>query len=120
MWVSPTKTAPVATPWPDAVLTRAHMHVSVIAHVAAAHYAERLPFYRIKQQLARARVALARSTHVALMTQLDALIAPPVVHLKAQVLGSGCEQHVDRCTPLPHLGRKSRRPPHFHGYPWGK
>lgn len=43
VWVSPMKTAPVATPWPADVLPRARMHVSVIAHVAAAHYAEHLP-----------------------------------------------------------------------------
>ena len=42
VWVSPTKTAPVATPWPADVLPRARMHVSALAHVAAAHYGEHL------------------------------------------------------------------------------
>ena len=98
VWVSPTKTAPVATPWPADVLPRARMHVSVIAHVAAAHYAEHLPYYRLEQQLARTGVALARSTQVALMRQLDALVAPLVAHLKAQVLASGYV-HLD-ATPV--------------------
>ena len=98
VWVSPTKTAPVATPWPEDVLPRARMHVSVIAHVAAAHYAEHLPYYRLEQQLARTGVALARSTQVALMRQLDALVAPLVAHLKTAVLASGYV-HLD-ATPV--------------------
>lgn len=98
VWVSPAKTAPQATPWPADVLPRARMHVSVIAHLAAAHYAEHLPFYRIEQQLARTGVTLARSTQVALMTQLDALVTPLVAHLKAAVLGSGYV-HLD-ATPV--------------------
>lgn len=98
VWVSPTKTAPVATPWPADVLPRARMHVSVIAHVAAAHYAEHLPYYRLEQQLARTGVALARSTQVALMRQLDALVAPLVAHLKTAVLASGYV-HLD-ATPV--------------------
>jgi transposase len=100
--VSPTKTAPVATPWPADVLPRARMHVSVIAHVAAAHYAEHLPYYRLEQQLARTGVALARSTQVALMRPLDALDAL-VAHLKAAVLASGYVHldatPVDVCAP---------------------
>ena len=98
VWVSPAKTAPVATSWPADVLPRARMHVSVVAHLAAAHYSEHLPFYRIEQQLARTGVTLARSTQVALMTRLDALVAPLVAHLKAAVLGSGYV-HLD-ATPV--------------------
>jgi len=98
VWVSPAKTAPQATPWPADVLPRARMHVSVVAHLAAAHYAEHLPFYRLEQQLARTGVTLARSTQVALMTQLDALVAPLVAHLKMAVLGSGYV-HLD-ATPV--------------------
>ena len=89
VWVSPAKTAPLATPWPAGVLPRARMHASVIAHIAAAHYSEHLPFYRLEQQLARTGVTLARSTQVSLMTQLDALVAPWVTHLKTAVLSSG-------------------------------
>jgi transposase len=74
------------------------MHVSVIAHLAAAHYSEHLPFYRIEQQLARTGLTLARSTQVALMTQLDALVVPLVAHLKAAVLASGYV-HLD-ATPV--------------------
>ena len=98
VWVSPAKSAPVATPWPNDVLPRARVHVSVVAHLAAAHYAEHLPFYRLEQQLARTGVALARSTQVALMTRLDALVAPLVAHVKTAVLGSGYV-HVD-ATPV--------------------
>ncbi len=98
VWVSPAKSAPVATAWPNDVLPRARVHVSVIAHLAAAHYAEHLPFYRLEQQLARTGVALARSTQVALMTRLDALVTPLVAHLKAAVLGSGYV-HLD-ATPV--------------------
>jgi hypothetical protein len=57
VFVSPAKTAPVATEWPADVLPRARMHASVVAHVAAAHYADHLPYYRIEQQLARTGVA---------------------------------------------------------------
>ncbi len=116
VWVSPTKTAPLATPWPADVLPRARMHVSVIAHLAAAHYSEHLPFYRIEQQLARTGVTLARSTQVALMTQLDALVAPLVAHLKTAVLGSGYVHldatPIDVCDPARPgraLGARARR-----------
>ncbi|HEY0777063.1 MAG TPA: transposase [Gemmatirosa sp.] len=91
VWVSPAKSAPVATPWPTDVLPRARMHVSVVAHLAAAHYSEHLPFYRIEQQLARTGVTLARSTQVA-------LVAPLVAHLKRAVLDSGYV-HLD-ATPV--------------------
>lgn len=98
VWVSPAKTAPVATPWPADVLPRSRMHASVVAHIAAAHFSEHLPYYRLEQQLARTGVALARSTQVSLMAQLDTLVAPLVAHLKAQVLGSGYV-HLD-ATPI--------------------
>lgn len=98
VWVSPAKSAPVATPWPADVLPRARVHASVVAHLAAAHYSEHLPFYRLEQQLARTGVTLARSTQVALMTRLDALVAPLVAHLKAAVRASGYV-HLD-ATPV--------------------
>lgn len=88
VWVSPAKSAPLATPWPSDLLPRARMHASVIAHIAAAHFAEHVPYYRLEQQLARTGVSLARSTQVSLMTQLDALVAPLVAHLHTLVLGS--------------------------------
>jgi transposase len=102
VWVSPAKTAPVATPWPADVLPRSRMHASVVAHIAAAHFSEHVPYYRLEQQLARTGVALARSTQVSLMAQLDALVAPlvaPLVaHLRAQVFASGYV-HLD-ATPV--------------------
>ena len=98
VWVSPTKTAPVATPWPADVLPRARMHGSVVAHLAAAHDREPRLFYRIEQPLARTGVPLARSTQVALMTRLDALVAPLVAHRKRAVLASG-SVHLD-ATPV--------------------
>ncbi|MEP7346604.1 MAG: IS66 family transposase [Gemmatimonadaceae bacterium] len=98
VWVSPAKTAPVTTPWPADVLPRSRMHASVVAHIAAAHFSEHVPYYRLEQQLARTGVALPRSTQVALMAQLDALVAPLVLHLKTRVLGSGYV-HLD-ATPV--------------------
>ena len=98
VWVSPAKTAPVATPWPADVLPRSRMHASVVAHIAAAHFSEHVPYYRLEQQLARTGVALPRSTQVSLMAQLDALVAPLIAHLKTLVLGSGYV-HLD-ATPV--------------------
>ncbi|MDP1891670.1 MAG: IS66 family transposase [Gemmatimonadaceae bacterium] len=98
VWVSPAKSAPVATPWPADVLPRARMHASVVAHIAAAHFCEHVPYYRLEQQLARTGVSLARSTQVSLMAQLDTLVAPLIAHLKAQVLASGYV-HLD-ATPV--------------------
>ncbi len=58
VYVSPAKTAPVATDWPAGVLPRARMHASVLAHLATAHFADPLPYYRIEQQLGRVGVDL--------------------------------------------------------------
>ncbi len=89
VFVSPAKTAPVATEWPADVLPRARMHASVVAHVAAAHYADHLPYYRIEQQLARIGVELPRNCQVSLMGQLDRLVEPLVKAIMRDVLGSG-------------------------------
>jgi transposase len=89
VWVSPAKTAPLTTPWPADVLPRSGVHASIVAHIAAAHFSEHVPYYRLEQQLARTGVHLPRSTQVSLMAQLDGLVAPLVDHLKACVLGSG-------------------------------
>ena len=86
---SPAKSAPVATEWPADVLPRARMHVSVIAHVATAHYADHLPFYRIEQQMARIGVDLPRNCQVSLMSQLDRLVEPLVRAIMRDVLGRG-------------------------------
>jgi transposase len=98
VWVSPAKTAPVTTPWPADVLPRSRMHASVVAHIAAAHFSEHVPYYRLEQQLARTGVSLPRSTQVSLMEQLDGLVAPLVTHVRDCVLGSGYV-HLD-ATPV--------------------
>jgi transposase len=98
VWVSPARTAPLTTPWPADVLPRSGVHASIVAHIAAAHFSEHVPYYRLEQQLARTGVSLARSTQVSLMAQLDKLVSPLVDHLKARVLGSGYV-HLD-ATPV--------------------
>lgn len=89
VYVSPAKTAPVATDWPADVLPRARMHASVVAHLATAHFADHLPYYRIEQQLARTGVDLPRNCQVSLMNQLDKLVQPLVKAMQTEVLGSG-------------------------------
>jgi transposase len=56
VWVSPGKTTPVATPWPARVLPKLQVDASVVGFIAAAHFGEHLPYYRLEQQLQRARV----------------------------------------------------------------
>ena len=99
VFVSPAKTAPVYAPWPSDVLPRSRVHASVVAHIATAHYADHLPFYRIEQQLARTGIALPRNTQVSLMNQLDRLLQPLVEAMKADVL-SGDHVLIDP-TPVP-------------------
>lgn len=98
VFVSPAKTAPVYSPWPADILPRSRVHASVVAHIAAAHYCEHLPFHRIEQQLARTGVELPRNSQVSLMVQLDRLIEPLMVALKTEVFSSGYV-HVD-ATPV--------------------
>jgi transposase len=98
VFVSPAKTAPVYSPWPTDVLPRSRVHASIVAHLAAAHYCEHLPFHRIEQQLARTGVELPRNSQVSLMVQLDRLVEPLLVALKKEVFASGY-LHVD-ATPV--------------------
>ncbi|HEY7236769.1 MAG TPA: IS66 family transposase [Gemmatimonadaceae bacterium] len=98
VWVSPDKTAPLATPWPASALPRSRVDASIVAHIAAAHFSEHLPYYRLEQQLARTGVTLPRNTQVSLMAQLDARVAPVVEALKSHVLASGYI-HLD-ATPI--------------------
>ncbi len=98
VWVSATKCAPVTTPWPADVLSRSGVHTSVVAHIAAAHFVEHVPYHRLEQQLARTGVALPRSTQVSLMERLDTLVTPVVAAIRDLVLGSGYV-HLD-ATPL--------------------
>lgn len=103
VFVSPAKTAPVYSPWPAEVLPRARVHVSIVAHVAAAHYCEHLPFHRIEQQLARVGVDLPRVCQVSLMAQLDRMVEPLLEAEKKEVFGSGYIQvdatPIDLCDP---------------------
>jgi hypothetical protein len=92
VFVSPAKTAPVYSPWPSDILPRSRVHASVIAHIAAAHYSEHLPFHRIEQQLSRTGVELPRNSQVSLMGQLDRLVAPLMVALKQDVFSGGYVQ----------------------------
>lgn len=98
VFVSPAKTAPVYAPWPAEVLPRSRVHASVVAHLAAAHYCEHLPFHRLEQQLARTGVELPRSTQVSLMGQLDRLVEPLLRALKQEIFASGY-LHLD-ATPV--------------------
>lgn len=103
VFVSPAKTAPVYSPWPSGVLPRARAHASVVAHIAAQHYGEHQPFYRLEQSLERQGVNLPRSTQVSLMAQLDRLVEPLTNALRAEVLASKYLQldatPVDVCDP---------------------
>ena len=98
VWVSPAKTAPLATPWPASALPRSGIDASIVAHIAAAHFSEHVPYYRLEQQLARTGVVLPRSSQVSFMAQLDARVAPVVEQLKRAVFATGY-LHLD-ATPL--------------------
>lgn len=80
------------------MLPRSRVHASVVAHIAAAHYCEHLPFHRLEQQLARTGVELPRNSQVSLMAQLDRLVAPLLAALKQEVFAGGYI-HVD-ATPV--------------------
>lgn len=98
VFVSPAKMAPVYSPWPADILPRSRVHVSIVAHLAAAHYCEHLPFHRIEQDLARKGVHLPRSSQVSLMNQLDRMMQPLLGPLKHDVFASG-HIHLDP-TPI--------------------
>jgi hypothetical protein len=89
VYVSEAKTAPVYSPWPADVLSRSRMHASVVANVAAEHYCEHVPFHRMEKKLERMGVTLSRGTMVSLMRQMNEMVYPLVVTIKADVLGSG-------------------------------
>lgn len=99
VFVSPAKSAPVYTPWPDNVLARSRVEASVIAEIAAEHYSEHAPFNRIEKRLARSGVRLPRSTQVALMKKLDRQVEPMAEVIKKGVMNSGYI-HLDP-TPVP-------------------
>jgi transposase len=98
VFTSPAKTAPVYTPWPADVLPRSRVHVSIVAHIAAAHFCEHTPYYRLEKHLARIGVDLPRVCQVSLMAQLDERMQPLVAAIRAQVWASGYI-HLD-ATPI--------------------
>ena len=98
VFVSPAKSAPVYTPWPDDILARQRVHASVLAHLAAEHYSEHQPFNRLEKKLQRAGVRLPRATQVAHMAKLNELVQPVVAAMKADLMQKDY-LHLD-ATPL--------------------
>jgi transposase len=86
VFVSPAKSAPVCTPWPDEVFARQRVHASVFGHVAAEHFAEHQPYHRMEKKLERSGVRLPRATQVSLMKQLNRMVKPAVDELKAGLM----------------------------------
>jgi transposase len=99
VFVSPGKSAPVYTPWPDDVFARQRVHASVFGHVAAEHYSEHQPFNRMEKKLERSGVRLSRATQVSLMQQLNKMVRPAAEAIRAEVMKSGYLQ-LDP-TPVP-------------------
>lgn len=98
VFTSPAKTAPVYAPWPADVLPRARVHASIVAHIAAAHFCEHTPYYRLEKHLERIGVDLPRVCQVSLMAQLDERMQPLVKAIQTQVWASGYV-HLD-ATPI--------------------
>lgn len=98
VFTSPAKTAPVYTAWPADVLPRSRVQASIVAHIAAAHFCEHTPYYRLEKHLARIGVDLPRVCQVSLMAQLDERMQPLVAAIRAQVWASGYI-HLD-ATPI--------------------
>jgi transposase len=112
VFTSPAKTAPVYTAWPADVLPRARVHASIVAHIAAAHFCEHQPYYRLEKQLARVGVELPRVCQVSLMAQLAERMQPLVTAIQAQVWASGYihldATPIDLCDPArPGAARES-------------
>jgi len=98
VFTSPAKTAPVYASWPADVLPRSRVHASIVAHIAAAHFCEHQPYYRLEKHLERIGVELPRVCQVSLMAQLDERMQPLGAAIKAQVWASGYV-HLD-ATPI--------------------
>ena len=98
VFTSPAKTAPVYGPWPQDVLPRSRVHASIVAHIAAMHFCEHQPYYRLEKHLERLGVDLPRVCQVSLMAQLEERTRPLVSALQAQVFASGYI-HLD-ATPI--------------------
>jgi len=98
VFTSPAKSAPVYTAWPTDVLPRARVHASIVAHIAAEHFCEHQPYYRMEKHLERIGVDLPRVCQVSLMAQLDERTQPLVAAIQVQVFSSGYI-HLD-ATPI--------------------
>jgi hypothetical protein len=98
VFTSPAKAAPVYTAWPADVLPRSLVHASIVAHIAAEHFCEHHPLYRLEKHLERIGVDLPRVYQVSLMAQLDERMQPLVAAIQAKVLASGYV-HLD-ATPI--------------------
>ena len=112
VFTSPAKTAPVYTPWPADVLPRSRVHASIVAHIAAAHFCEHQPYYRLEKHLERIGVDLPRVCQVSLMAQLDERMQPLVGAIQAHVWASGYihldATPIDLCDPArPGAARES-------------
>ena len=112
VFTSPARTAPVYAPWPADVLPRARVHASIVAHIAAAHFCEHTPYYRLEKHLERIGVDLPRVCQVSLMAQLDERLEPLVEAIRAQVWASGYihldATPIDLCDPArPGAARES-------------
>lgn len=53
VFTSPARTEPVYTGSPGEVLPRSRVHVSIVAHIAAAHFCEHAPYYRLEKNSRR-------------------------------------------------------------------
>ena len=98
VFTSPARTEPVYTGSPGEVLPRSRVHVSIVAHIAAAHFCEHAPYYRLEKKLAQIGVDLPQVCQVSLMAQLDERMQPLVAAIRAQVWASGYI-HLD-ATPI--------------------
>jgi transposase len=86
VFVSPAKSAPVCTPWPDEIFPRQRVHASVFGHIAAEHFAQHQPYHRMERKLERSGARLPRATQVSLMKQLNLMAKPAVDALKADLM----------------------------------
>ena len=100
---SPTGTGTIGSPWPATILPRSRVHVSVIAHVADAHFLQHQPLARIESTFERMGAHLPRSNMVNHLDRLDELLEPFNALMLKRILDSGYV-HLD-ATPVPLLDR---------------
>ena len=92
--------APVYTPWPDDVMPRSRVDVSVLSHLITARFCEHLPYYRIESILGRMGVEFSRGTMLN-QVRLAALKLEPLYHeIVRQALASGYLQVDATVLPL--------------------